>query len=44
MHLHQPDWKSGEGTEDGSVHAGDHANGADASDERGSWNTYPRVE
>lgn len=37
MHLHQPDWKSGEGTVDGGVEAGDRAHGAHAADGGRSW-------
>ena len=37
MHLHQPDWKSGEWAVDGGVDAGDHPDGADVPYRWWSW-------
>lgn len=37
MHLHQPDWKSGEWTVDGGVHARHHPHWTDVTDRRWTW-------
>lgn len=44
MHLHQPDWKSREGTEDGGVDAGDYSHWADASYRWSSYNSHLKIK